>query len=80
MKQVPAASSLFLQLLKASLWVLHEPPCSGVNGDVCSAVTGGAGSSALAAGELMVCPGGTTFPSAPEQPVLCGDSQRAFPC
>lgn len=28
----------------------------------------------------MVCPGGTTLPSPPEQPVLCGDSHRAFPC
>lgn len=37
-KQVPAVSNLFLQVLKASLWVLHEPPCSGLNGGLWSSL------------------------------------------
>lgn len=65
-KQVPAASSLFLQVLKASLWVLHEPPCSGLDGALCLLLF--ALLEALL--WLMQCalpwgkgsPGGTTFP------------------
>lgn len=92
MKQVPAVSSLFLQLLKASLWILHEPsplPWCNWGFVVQPGVICGAGSPALtdcSEGEGVQCPGARAAqvelpsPAPQETPVICGDSDRDFPC